>query len=64
VIARIRLCLGLAVGYNALAAGLTLVGLMTPIVAAIVMPISSLTVLAIAVGAGRDRASSQRESMP
>ncbi|MFI4915357.1 MAG: heavy metal translocating P-type ATPase [Phycisphaerales bacterium JB060] len=53
VIARIRLCLGLALGYNALAAGLTLVGLMSPILAAIVMPISSLTVLSIAVGAGR-----------
>ena len=53
VIARIRLSLGLAVGYNLTAATLTLAGLMSPIVAAIVMPISSLTVLAIAIGAGK-----------
>ncbi|MFI4881611.1 MAG: heavy metal translocating P-type ATPase [Phycisphaerales bacterium JB064] len=53
VISRIRLSLGLAVGYNLTAATLTLAGLMSPIVAAIVMPISSLTVLAIAIGAGK-----------
>jgi Cu2+-exporting ATPase len=53
VIARIRLSLGLAIGYNLTAAMLTLAGLMSPIVAAIVMPISSLTVLAIAIGAGK-----------
>ncbi len=64
VISRIRLCLGLAIGYNALAAGLTLVGLMSPIVAAIVMPISSLTVLAIAVGAGRQQGRPTKEATP
>ncbi|UYV12067.1 MAG: heavy metal translocating P-type ATPase [Phycisphaera sp.] len=53
VIRRIRLCLGLAVSYNLVAAGLTLAGLMSPILAAIVMPLSSLTVLAIAIGAGQ-----------
>lgn len=52
VISRIRLSLGLAVGYNLAAASLTLAGFMSPIVAAIVMPLSSLTVLTIALGAG------------
>ena len=61
VISRIRLSLGLAVGYNLTAASLTLAGLMSPIVAAIVMPLSSLTVLAIALGAGRDRALATRD---
>ncbi|MEQ9097200.1 MAG: heavy metal translocating P-type ATPase [Phycisphaerales bacterium] len=63
VIARIRLCLGLAITYNAVAAALTLAGLMSPIVAAIVMPLSSLTVLAIAIGAGRPSPQTQ-ESTP
>jgi len=64
VIARIRLCLGLAVGYNVLAAGLTFVGLMSPIAAAIIMPISSLTVLAVAVGAGRTQSQTPQEVAP
>ncbi|MEQ8315954.1 MAG: heavy metal translocating P-type ATPase metal-binding domain-containing protein [Phycisphaerales bacterium] len=55
VISRIRLCLALAVSYNIIAASLTLLGLMSPIVAAIIMPASSLTVLAIALGAGRSK---------
>lgn len=64
VIARIRVCLGLAIGYNATAAALTLLGLMSPIGAAIIMPISSLTVLAIAVGAGRGEPGGHREVSP
>lgn len=52
-ILRIRVCLGLAVTYNISAATLTLLGLMSPIVAAIIMPASSITVLAIALGAGK-----------
>ncbi len=62
VITRIRVCLGLAIGYNALAAGLTLVGLMSPIAAAIIMPISSITVLAIAIGAGHAKGEVSMES--
>ncbi|MEQ8843693.1 MAG: heavy metal translocating P-type ATPase [Phycisphaerales bacterium] len=61
VIARIRLCLTLAVSYNITAATLTLMGLMSPIAAAIIMPASSLTVLGIAVGAGRRQPSIQPE---
>ncbi|MEZ6234795.1 MAG: heavy metal translocating P-type ATPase [Phycisphaerales bacterium] len=49
VLRTIRLCLGLALAYNALAAGLALAGLLSPLVAAAMMPISSMTVLAVAV---------------
>lgn len=64
VITRIRLCLILAVGYNTTAATLTLLGLMSPIAAAIIMPASSLTVLSLAVGAGRRRPSVNPEVHP
>ena len=63
-IARIRLCLGLAVSYNLTAATLTLLGLMSPIVAAVIMPASSLTVLAIALGAGKPAARSDTHLPP
>lgn len=43
--------IGAALGYNALAATLALTGLITPIVAAILMPISSLTVLTLSIRA-------------
>ncbi len=54
---RIRLCLGVSLGYNAVAASLAMGGLLSPLAAAVLMPISSLSVLAIAmrpIGA-RDR---------
>jgi len=50
---RIRLCLTFALCYNGIAAGLAIAGFMTPLLAAIIMPISSLTVLSIALGAGK-----------
>ncbi|MEO0512529.1 MAG: heavy metal translocating P-type ATPase [Planctomycetota bacterium] len=53
VTSRVRWCLGLAATYNALAAGLALAGLVSPVVAAVLMPVSSLTVFSIAVGGGR-----------
>lgn len=45
--AAIRVNLAVSLGYNALAAALCVTGLVTPIVAAILMPASSLTVLAL-----------------
>ena len=63
-ISRIRLCLGLAVSYNLTAATLTLLGLMSPIVAAVIMPASSLTVLAIALGAGKPHAPISNDPSP
>jgi Cu2+-exporting ATPase len=41
----IRRSLGLSLAYNVVAAGLALAGLMNPLVAAIVMPLSSITVV-------------------
>ncbi|MEL7473078.1 MAG: heavy metal translocating P-type ATPase [Planctomycetota bacterium] len=55
--ARVRLCLIVAASYNATAAALAIVGWMSPVVAAIVMPISSITVVAMALGVRwKDRA--------
>lgn len=45
---RIRLCLFAGLGYNTIAATLALAGLVSPVLAAILMPVSSLTVLALA----------------
>lgn len=44
----IRRALGFSLAYNLLGAGLALAGLVTPLIAAILMPLSSLTVLTIA----------------
>jgi Cu2+-exporting ATPase len=46
---RIRLCLGVSLGYNAVAAGLAMSGVLTPLLAAVLMPLSSLTVLTVAM---------------
>lgn len=43
----IRLCLGISLAYNVSAAALAMAGMLTPIIAAIVMPLSSLTVLTL-----------------
>lgn len=48
----IRWTLGVSVLYNVVAAGLAAFGLVGPIVAAIIMPVSSLTVLAMSLRAG------------
>lgn len=48
----ILVCLGVSLAYNSVAATLAMLGTITPIIAAIVMPASSLTVLAIASRAG------------
>lgn len=49
---RVRACLVVGLSYNAVAAGIALAGLLNPIFAAVLMPASSLSVLAIAL-AGR-----------
>ncbi len=46
---RIRVCLGVSLAYNAGAASLAMSGLLSPLGAAVLMPLSSLTVLAIAM---------------
>ncbi|MFI4896578.1 MAG: heavy metal translocating P-type ATPase [Phycisphaerales bacterium JB059] len=46
---RIRVCLGVSLGYNGVAAGLAMSGALTPLLAAVLMPLSSLTVLTIAM---------------
>ncbi len=44
----IRLCLGVSLAYNLLGAALAAVGMISPILAAVLMPLSSLTVTALA----------------
>lgn len=53
----VRLCLGISVGYNLVAAALAMSGVMSALLAAIIMPASSLVVVAIALRAGRGRRS-------
>ncbi|MEM9414392.1 MAG: heavy metal translocating P-type ATPase [Planctomycetota bacterium] len=48
--------LALSLGYNAIAIALAAAGLITPLLAAILMPISSALVLTLAVGVNRPRA--------
>ncbi len=50
---RVLTCLGVSATYNAVAAGAAMAGLISPLAAAVVMPISSMTVFAIATLAGR-----------
>jgi Cu2+-exporting ATPase len=56
----IKVCLGVSLCYNVAAASLCVAGLISPLIAAVVMPASSLTVLTLCVrsGAFRDRRAS------
>ena len=47
-IGRIRMCMGVSLTYNAIAASLAMAGVLTPLLAAIIMPISSITVVTLA----------------
>lgn len=49
---RIRVCMAASLAYNALAIGLAMLGLLHPLLAAVLMPISSITVVAIAASGG------------
>jgi len=49
VIAGIRRGLGVSLAYNAIGVSLAAVGIISPLIAAVLMPVSSLTVLALAV---------------
>ncbi|MEM7754959.1 MAG: heavy metal translocating P-type ATPase [Planctomycetota bacterium] len=51
--ARIRLCVCISLGYNGVAAGLAIAGLLHPLVAAVLMPISSVTVISLAASVNR-----------
>jgi len=55
----IRLCLLISVCYNTIAASLAMAGLISALIAAILMPISSLTVVAICTRAGKNVAPSK-----
>ncbi len=50
----VRRCLTVALAYNAFAASLAVAGLISPLVAAIIMPISSLSVVSMAVASVRE----------
>ena len=47
----VKRSLAASLGYNLVAAGLAMAGVLTPLVAALLMPVSSLTVLVIALRA-------------
>ncbi len=49
----VRVCLIVSITYNAVAASLAVAGLMSALLAAVLMPVSSLAVVAIALRAGR-----------
>ncbi|MEN0021367.1 MAG: heavy metal translocating P-type ATPase [Planctomycetota bacterium] len=49
---RIRLCIGASLGYNFVAVTLAAAGILHPLLAAVLMPISSITVVSIAAGTG------------
>ncbi len=49
----IRINFGISLAYNAMGAGLAMSGLINPLVAALLMPISSLTVIALSLRSGR-----------
>ena len=51
----IRLCLGVSLTYNALAATLAMMGHVDALTAAVLMPISSLVVVSLAMRPGRSR---------
>ncbi|MFN0137274.1 MAG: heavy metal translocating P-type ATPase [Phycisphaerae bacterium] len=59
---RMNLCASLC--YNILAAALAMTGILNPLIAAILMPLSSLTVVSIAVGGRSFSARSDRASLP
>lgn len=56
--------LALSLGYNSVAIALAAAGLITPLVAAVLMPISSALVLALAVGVGQPRLVHQTPTTP
>lgn len=58
----VRRNLALSLGYNAIAIGLAAAGLITPLVAAVLMPLSSALVLALAVGVGPAPATEHRNT--
>ena len=58
----IRLCLMISICYNVVAASLAMMGLISALIAAIIMPISSLTVVAICTRAGRIHSTRGTES--
>lgn len=47
-IGTIKICMGVSAAYNLVCAGLAVAGLITPLLAAVLMPVSSLTVVTIA----------------
>jgi Cu2+-exporting ATPase len=56
----IKLCLGASLVYNIVAAALSVAGLISPLIAAILMPASSLTVLTLCMRSGAFRTSRAR----
>ncbi len=60
----IRLCLVVSIVYNSIAATLAMTGVINALIAAILMPISSLTVVAICTRAGKNTQSTHSQSEP
>ncbi len=60
VVRAVKACLTVSLGYNTVAASIALAGLMSPLLAAVLMPASSLTVVLMALGLGRSAARAPR----
>lgn len=60
VVSAVKACLTVSLSYNTVAASLALAGLMSPLLAAVLMPTSSLTVVLMALSLGRSAAGAAR----
>lgn len=61
---RVRMCIGTSLTYNIIVASLAMAGVLNALLAAVLMPISSLTVLAIATSKPRTRRDDTRRRLP
>jgi Cu+-exporting ATPase len=53
VLTVIKICFAVSIGYNLIGLGFAVTGQLAPVVSAILMPLSSLTVVGLAVGLTR-----------
>lgn len=63
-LASVRLSLALSLGYNLVASSLAIAGLVSPLLAAVLMPLSSLTVVASSLRSPTARASAEEPPCP
>ncbi len=64
IVSAVKTCLAVSLSYNIAASSLALAGLMSPLIAAFLMPTSSLTVVLLALGLGRSASKRTQEPGP